>query len=192
MPLTAAVLGLALLLPPAGSAAFARTAPGPLSLHSPYLPAAAAIGPVPSVPAARWVRPLSGELRVVRYFLLPPLPWLAGHRGVDLAGSPGDPVRAAAAGVVTFAGTVATREVVSVTHPGGLRTTYEPVTATVVTGDVVAAGAPLGRLDAGHPGCAMPACLHWGLRRGLTYLDPLVLLRPLHVRLKPLTAASRA
>jgi murein DD-endopeptidase MepM/ murein hydrolase activator NlpD len=76
--------------------------------------------------------------------------------------------------------------VVSVDHPGGLRTTYEPVTASVHAGDPVALGSPLGVLEPGHPVCALAACLHWGLRRGAVYLDPLLLLKPLRVRLKPL------
>jgi murein DD-endopeptidase MepM/ murein hydrolase activator NlpD len=87
---------------------------------------------------------------------------------------------------VTFAGLVAGRGVVSVTHPGGLRSTYEPVTATVRTGDVVSAGQSLGELEAGHPGCPAAACLHWGLRRGEQYLDPLALLGLGRVRLLPL------
>ena len=75
---------------------------------------------------------------------------------------------------------------VSVDHPGALRTTYEPVTASVHAGEVVALGSSLGVLEAGHPNCPVAACLHWGLRRGTVYLDPLLLLKPLRVRLKPL------
>ena len=44
----------------------------------------------------------------------------------------------------------------------------------------------LGRLEPGHPGCPVAACLHWGLRRGAVYLDPLLLVRPVRVRLLPL------
>jgi murein DD-endopeptidase MepM/ murein hydrolase activator NlpD len=124
---------------------------------------------------------------VVRRFDPPPRPWLAGHRGVDLAGTPGLAVRTAGAGTVVYAGVIAGRGVVSVAHAGGLRTTYEPVTATVAVGDAVAAGGELGRLAPGHPGCAEPACLHWGLRRGEVYLDPLALLGLGRVRLLPLT-----
>src|SRR5438128_12119850 len=51
---------------------------------------------------------------VVRGFEPPPRPWSAGHRGVDLAAGQGSPVRAAAAGRVVFAGTVAGQGVVSV------------------------------------------------------------------------------
>jgi murein DD-endopeptidase MepM/ murein hydrolase activator NlpD len=94
-------------------------------------------------------------------------------------------VLAAGDGVVVFAGMVAGRPVVSVDHPGGLRTTYEPVAPVVGAGQPVARGSPIGTLEAGHPGCPGAACLHWGLRRGDTYLDPLLFLRPPRVRLLP-------
>ena len=123
---------------------------------------------------------------VARRFDPPPRPWLAGHRGVDLAATPGAVVRAAGPGRVTYAGVVAGRGVISVAHAGGLRTTYEPVTAGVAVGDDVTGGGELGRLTPGHPGCAARACLHWGLRRGEFYLDPLALLGLGRVRLLPL------
>ena len=44
---------------------------------------------------------------------------------------------------------------------------------------------PIGTLVPGHAGCPADACLHWGLRRGDTYLDPLRLL-VVRVRLLPL------
>jgi murein DD-endopeptidase MepM/ murein hydrolase activator NlpD len=100
-----------------------------------------------------------------------------------LAASPGAAVVAAGPGVVTYAGTLAGRGVVTVTH-GTLRTTYEPVRATVATGDRVHAGQQIGVLDgAGH--CASQACLHWGLLRGDTYLNPLSLLSRGPSRLLP-------
>jgi murein DD-endopeptidase MepM/ murein hydrolase activator NlpD len=132
-----------------------------------------------------WGWPLPGDPVVTRAFDPPPTPYAAGHRGVDLAGAAGTPVLAAGAGVVAFAGLVAGRPVVSVLHPGGLRTTYEPVQPTVAAGQAVARGTPLGVLVAGHAGCTAAACLHWGLRRGEVYLDPLSLLRPPRVRLLP-------
>ena len=138
---------------------------------------------LPPSPLYGW--PLSPP-QVVRRFDPPPEPWLAGHRGVDLASTPSAEVRAAGAGTVIFAGEVAGRGVVSVAHSGGLRTTYEPVSPTVAVGDEIAPGDVLGVLEAGHPGCPAAACLHWGLRRDKLYLDPLALLGLGRVRLLPL------
>ncbi|WP_239158476.1 M23 family metallopeptidase, partial [Streptomyces sp. SID13726] len=112
----------------------------------------------------------------------PPLhDWLPGHRGVDLAAAAGETVLAPAPGVVTFAGPVAGRDVVVVTHDGGLRTSLEPVTAVAPRGTRVAAGDVVGTVQ-GSPGdetvashCAA-ACVHWGVRRGERYVDPLALL----------------
>jgi len=123
---------------------------------------------------------------VARPFEPPPHQYGAGHRGVDLYGSPGQPVLAAGDGTVAFAGMVAGRPVVSVDHAGGLRTTYEPVAAGVVIGQFVRRGDVLGTLQEGHPGCPTPTCLHWGVRRGEEYLDPLWLLTSGRVRLLPL------
>jgi murein DD-endopeptidase MepM/ murein hydrolase activator NlpD len=155
---------------------------------------AVAAGPTPrrAVPVGAYRWPLDGAPVVVRPFDPPRERWLAGHRGVDLAATPGVVVRAAGAGVVAFAGTVAGRGVVSVQHPDGLRTTYEPVEPQVLTGQAVAPGDPLGSLRAGHPGCAAAACLHWGLRRGDQYVDPLTLLGYGRMRLLPLGGVQEA
>ena len=42
---------------------------------------------------AAWQWPLPPPAVVVRGFVPPPHPWLTGHRGVDLAGHPGEIVR---------------------------------------------------------------------------------------------------
>ncbi|WP_458351551.1 murein hydrolase activator EnvC family protein [Micromonospora schwarzwaldensis] len=136
--------------------------------------------------AARFRWPLPGPPRVARRFDPPPRPWLPGHRGVDLVAAPGAEVRAAGAGTVLFAGAVAGRPVISVGHGDGLRTTYEPVRSRLAAGARIDAGTPIGELLAGHPGCAAAACLHWGLRHGNDYLDPLALLGLGRVRLLPL------
>ncbi len=146
--------------------------------------AVAAPGVLDDVPAGLWARPVEGS--VTRPFDPPPDRYGAGHRGADLAGAPGSPVLAAGDGVVVFAGMVAGRPVVSVDHAGGLRTTYEPVDAVVGAGQPVARGTVLGTLAGGHAGCPVAACLHWGLRRGEVYLDPLSLLEPPEVRLLPM------
>ena len=135
--------------------------------------------PVPPPPAAApvrgWQWPLEPGPAVVRPFRAPPTPWSAGHRGVDLAASAGAVVHAAAAGQVTFAGVVAGRGVVVVTHAGGLRTTYEPVDDRVPAGAFVVGGAALGVVAVGASHCPPASCLHWGARRGAEYVDPLTL-----------------
>ncbi|HLL67086.1 MAG TPA: M23 family metallopeptidase [Micromonosporaceae bacterium] len=145
-------------------------------------------GGVPAyrAPLSAFGWPLDPPVTVLRPFAPPPQPWLAGHRGVDLASRPGARVLAAGAGMVAYAGQVAGTGVVSVEHSGGLRTTYQPVRASVRPGQVVVAGDVVGVLDAGHPGCPLAACLHWGLRVGRAYLDPLCLLGRGRIRLLPL------
>lgn len=130
-------------------------------------------------------------LRVVRAFEPPPGPYGPGHRGVDLAAAPGAAVVAAADGTVTFAGSVAGRGVVVVSHADGIRTEYEPLRVAVHRGDEVRRAERLGTVLGRHTGCAPASCLHWGARRGEVYLDPLSLLRPLGpVRLLPWDSAG--
>ena len=119
--------------------------------------------------------PWGGAPEVLRGFDPPQQVWLPGHRGVDLAANAYDLVRAAGPGTVTFAGPLAGRGVVSIEHSDGLRTTYEPVDATVQVGEPVSRGSVLGLLEPLTTHC-IRACLHWGLRRGDTYLDPLTLI----------------
>jgi murein DD-endopeptidase MepM/ murein hydrolase activator NlpD len=131
-----------------------------------------------------WGAPLD-PLQVARPFIPPVTRYSTGHRGVDLAGLPGDIVRSAGAGRVAFAGRIAGVDVISIDHGHGLRTTYEPVTALVHRQEVVARGTPIGLLLTGHPGCRGAACLHWGLRVGHDYLNPLLLLGRGAARLVP-------
>ncbi|MEV0176921.1 M23 family metallopeptidase [Streptomyces sp. NPDC050803] len=134
--------------------------------------------PVPAV-ARAW--PVGTRPAVLRGWEPPPTPYARGHRGVDLAAAPGTPVRAVAAGRVSFAGRVAGRGVVSVeltaTGTPPLRTTYEPLHPSVRKGDEVAAGEVVGTVEQAGPHCAT-GCVHWGLLSGRTYLNPLSLLPP--------------
>jgi murein DD-endopeptidase MepM/ murein hydrolase activator NlpD len=134
-------------------------------------------------PVGVW--PLAPEPAVVRGFDPPDSPYGAGHRGVDLLGRPGQPVRAALAGTVTYAGLLAGRGVVVVSH-GATRTTYQPVTASVAVGQALARGDPVGSLALSGSHCFPRACLHWGWVAGSTYLDPLRLVGAGPVRLLPL------
>ncbi|MFG3274489.1 MULTISPECIES: murein hydrolase activator EnvC family protein [Streptomyces] len=178
------VTATALLAPPPPLfAAGARGAP----LADPGVPA--------TVPAIGHTWPVGSRPRVLRGWQPPATVYGPGHRGVDLAAPAGTPVRAVAPGRVAFAGPVAGRGVVSVDLTGTgdppLRTTYEPVTAAVEEGQEVEPGEVIGTVQASGSHCPA-SCVHWGLRRGEDYLNPLSLLPPwlLHrgpSRLLPLT-----
>ena len=139
-------------------------------------------------PRLNW--PLRPAPPVVRVFDAPSPNWNRGHRGVDLAGRLDQAVYAAGPATVIFAGLLAGRPVVSLSHPGGLRTSYEPVRASVRAGQRVDANSQIGFLQDGHPGCRAPPCLHWGAMWGpaarADYVDPLGLLAGTTIRLKPL------
>lgn len=121
----------------------------------------------------RWVWPTGAPVEVVRGFDPPAQRWLPGHRGIDLAIPPGSTLLAPAAGVVAFAGEVAGTPVLSIDHPGGIRSTFQPVSALVEVGEAVQAGQPVAILQPGHAGDT----LHLGARIGRdTYLNPLRLL----------------
>jgi murein DD-endopeptidase MepM/ murein hydrolase activator NlpD len=135
----------------------------------------------PGAVTAGWVRPVPGE--VARPFDPPAQDWSAGHRGVDLAAGADAAVRSPTNGTLTFAGAVAGKPVVVVAHPGGLRSTFEPAVAALPRGSLVTAGQVVARTASagasesaatGH--CTPGVCLHWGVLRGQTYLDPLLLL----------------
>ncbi|MDO8144568.1 MULTISPECIES: murein hydrolase activator EnvC [unclassified Isoptericola] len=125
------------------------------------------------LPAGPWELPRPGP--VLAHADLPAEPWRPGHRGVDLPADPGDPVRAPATGRVVFAGRVGDKPVVVVRH-GELRSTFEPATALGAVGDHVDRGSPVAVVAAdARSHCGRQGCLHWGVRRGDRYLDPLLL-----------------
>ena len=114
---------------------------------------------VPGPDDRPWMWPLEPVSAVVESFDPPQELWSAGHRGIDVAGRIGQPVQAVAAGIVAYAGVIAGRGVVVVSH-GELRSTYEPVTAVVSRGDAVTAGQPIGLLQIVQSHCLPAACLH--------------------------------
>ena len=129
---------------------------------------------------ATWLWPLPPPHSVARPFEAPPSPYAAGHRGIDLPARPGDAVFAPASGVVSFSGMVAGRPVLSISHPGDLISTVEPVRADVAAGDRVAegdrvaAGQQVGRVASG--GHCADACIHFGVRLHGQYVSPMLML----------------
>lgn len=183
---------------PITSGLFTRPAhPFPAGVAAQVRPAAG------QAPRQQFGWPLPGSPAVVRGFHPPSFRYGPGHRGVDLAAMTGAPVLAAGAGTVIFAGMVAGHGVVSVSHQGGLRTTYEPVSAIVTAGQRVTKGQRIGTVQPGHAGCPGTLCLHWGAFRepatsgpnpvgsdpGREYVNPLRLIIAARVRLLPIDGA---
>ncbi|WP_311215205.1 MULTISPECIES: M23 family metallopeptidase [unclassified Arthrobacter] len=138
--------------------------------------AAGAVGPsgpaAPDQASLRWSWPLSPKPDVLRIFDPPDKPWLSGHRGVDLGPVSDDgKVTAPSDGVVTFAGVVVDRPVLTIDHGDGLKSSFEPVTSELKAGDTVRKGQNIGSMEPGH--CSSATCLHWGVRRGEVYVNPL-------------------
>lgn len=167
-----------------------------LALPLAVLTAAATLVPAGAPdPGARWAWPVAPAPAVVRGYDDVGR-YAAGHRGVDLAAAPGQAVLAPAPGRVTFAGPVAGRGVLVLTHEGGLRTSYEPVEVPLPVGTEVTTGMPVATVAGSSVAGASVAgssvagsavtravphcpttCLHVGLREGsgpdVRYLDPL-------------------
>ena len=117
----------------------------------------------------QWRWPVDASRSIVRPFIAPETPYSAGHRGIDIR-APDGIVYAPASGVVHFAGFVVDRPVLSIRHPGGLLSSFEPVSTSLVEGDLIAGGALIGTVLPGH--CS-ELCLHFGVRLDGEYVSPL-------------------
>jgi murein DD-endopeptidase MepM/ murein hydrolase activator NlpD len=140
--------------------------------------------------AGNWPWPVVGP--VIRAFDPPDTPFGSGHRGIDIAVAAGSPVRAPAAGTVTFAGPVGGRLFLTIDHGGGLESRYSFLAALIARrGDAVSAGQVVARSGTGHAGDLVPN-LHFAVLLLDAYVDPLDYLGPVEVwrfiRLAPLTA----
>lgn len=135
-----------------------------------------------SPPQARaeqvWQLPLAHPILMHEY-VQPVSDYGAGHRGVDYLSELGQEVHAASDGEISFAGRVVDRFIVTVSHPGTLKTSYEPVCSERKVGDMVAAGEVIGTL-CDYPGykdhCGVLTCLHFSMRRAGGYLSPLAVI----------------
>ena len=107
---------------------------------------------------------------ILRSFIAPATRYAAGHRGIDVAAALGSPVVAPTDGIVHFAGVVVDRPLLSIRHPGGLVSSFEPVEAVVAEGAPVRRGDLIGTTVPGH--CRSP-CMHLGVRLHGEYVSPL-------------------
>jgi murein DD-endopeptidase MepM/ murein hydrolase activator NlpD len=100
----------------------------------------------------------------------------SSHGGVDFAGQPGDPVRAANRGVVALVDNFfLAGNVVYIDHGDGLMTGYFHLTqATVAVGDTVERGQQIGLV--GATGRVTGPHLHWSARYGEHTVDPMGLI----------------
>jgi murein DD-endopeptidase MepM/ murein hydrolase activator NlpD len=133
----------------------------------------------PARSAGSWSWPVTGA--VIRGFDPPDSPYGSGHRGIDVAVPVGTLVRAPAAGVVSFAGSVGGHLFVTIDHGGGVRSTCSFLSALLVhDGDLVIQGQGIGFSGTGHVGDTTPN-VHIGVRLNGQYVDPLDYLRPVSV-----------
>jgi murein DD-endopeptidase MepM/ murein hydrolase activator NlpD len=113
-----------------------------------------------------WQIPVAGA--VIDPFRQPAQPYGPGNRGLEYGVDAGTEVVAVAPGRVTFAGVVAGARYVVVSHRSGLRSTYGPLTVSlVVGGQAVVGGQPIARAAGGF---------HLTARAGERYVDPQPLL----------------
>lgn len=138
-----------------------------------YAGLADAAPPEPSRPVWDW--PVDGPRSVVAAYRAPAHDFAAGHRGVDV--SPGSGiVHAPGDGVVAFRGTVVDRPLLTIEHPGGYVSTFEPLLSELSPGETVSRGDVLGTV--GQGGHAASGSLHIGVRLDGVYLNPLLLFGP--------------
>jgi murein DD-endopeptidase MepM/ murein hydrolase activator NlpD len=96
------------------------------------------------------------------------------HQGIDIDGDTGDPVRAARSGRVIVAGYADSCGglQVRIDHGNGYTSWYRHLSrVTVAVGERVSGGTLIGRV--GATGCAIGSHLHFGIRKGSTFVDPL-------------------
>ena len=124
----------------------------------------------PATTSTGWVWPLKGPITqrfgesLTRYGV---------HRGIDIDGDTGDPVRAARAGVVTVAGYAdkCGGIQVRIDHGDGFVSWYRHLSATDVSvAQRVARGSTIGRV--GSSGCSTGSHLHFAITKNGVWTDP--------------------
>ena len=150
-----------------------------LTVAAPHGAARAADASAAPAAALPWlVPPVDGN--VSRGFEAPGTEWGPGHRGIDLSIPSGSSIRAAAAGTVTFAGSVGNSDAITIDHGAGLETTYSDLASIhVAEGDRVSATTLIGVAGSAHG--AEPGGVHLGVKLHGDYVDPARFLGPMDV-----------
>ena len=157
-----------------------------ISLPGCMLPPAACAAPSCTAGYGWPVKGYSGSSpEIIQRFKAPPKPWLSGHRGVDIRAEPGTRLYAPSDGIISFAGIVAGKNVVSITHSKGRISTFEPAQTGLAVKTHVKKGQEIGWVEGGSDHCR-DICVQWGIKTGeKSYLDPEILVSRKTVVLKP-------
>lgn len=131
-----------------------------------------------------WMLPLIGVEHLIKGFMAPQSEWGPGHRGADYLTTEGAVVLAPADGTVKFAGTVATKPVLTIAT-GQYLASFEPVcgvsggrlsnaVGSDAVGGPVQAGQVIGTVcGSGYQShCDPQLCLHFSARNASGYLSP--------------------
>lgn len=125
----------------------------------------------------RWQSPVGTPYTVERQFHKPPKKWSAGHRGVDFTATPTTQIVAPEGGRISFSGKVVDRTVITVTHPDGKKSSFEPVSEALPAGTNVSKGERIATVDPSIHHCpGVTHCVHWGVREAEEYINPLLLI----------------
>jgi hypothetical protein len=141
-----------------------------------FLPVVFNIREAAAFPSSPLISPLTGELAVKfrqEYFDENELV-TRKHTGVDIAGRPGDAVRASGNGIVAYTGFSATGgRTVVIKHNENIRSTYLNILGCFVTkGDRVSQGDIIASIGAVDDPSLKESHLHFGIIYLKSYLDP--------------------
>ena len=129
-------------------------------------------------PLVNWAPPLEPPINLVNLYRQPNSDYSAGHRGIDYQVEPGQSVLAPADGQVWFSGKVVNRNLISLKHPDGTLSEFEPVCTDLLKGEPVFLGQEIGRVCNTDPNyrqhCQNTTCLHFSIRLAGEYLSPQV------------------
>lgn len=123
-----------------------------------------------------WDYPLEEEPEIINHYEAPITNYARGHRGADFQISPDSAILAPESGTVIFSRVLGDRSLISIQHPGGYKTEFEPVCSNFKQGDSVTRGEIIGTFCEPSENyrwhCEQPPCLHFSIRSSGGYLNP--------------------